>query len=152
MRAMIRSLLVFIALINISPQVLAVEDPNVLIWAKQITLKTLSVNYTMKRGEMAREVSKNYSHNGWNAIVGFLGGYMTTVHNQKLTLHPAIIDDPSIVESGTLFGDNFWRVNESVTIPELQIVIGFSLLIHDGIKSRLSTPYVIQSLDIVLKK
>ncbi|KTC90817.1 hypothetical protein OQJ18_15105 [Fluoribacter dumoffii] len=135
----------------ISPLTLYAQDEtDVCQWVKQILTTTLSVDYTYEPANAA-ELKKNYSLNAWNALSSFLGSYVEVIKEQHLTLHPKFIKDPEISEQGIVSGITYWRVDEVVSLPELNLTIAFSLLI---IKTNPS-PYghfLIQSINMLKKE
>ncbi|MFI4917947.1 MAG: hypothetical protein ACHP65_00160 [Legionellales bacterium] len=151
MKSPLRCMLVLLSLLSLSTITLAATNNEIRTWDKKVLLETLSVSDTLKTGELAKKVSAYYTHNAWHAVVNFLGVHMDAVHQQHLTLHPIFNAEPTIVESGVLLGFNYWRVNQTVSIPELDCIIDFSLLIHT-VKSTVSgSPYIIQSMNIKIR-
>lgn len=133
-------------LLFFSSFVYADEKATVGQWVQQTLLDTLSVNYT-QQPEDFDQIRANYSFDAWNGIVSFLGGYMDVIHTKQMTLHPAPDGDAKIISSGTYSGIQFWRINQNITLPELNIELSFSVLVLAR-NSSTGPSYIIQSLDM----
>ncbi len=142
---------VLVIVLFISPFTLnAQTDDEVCQWVKQILTSTLSVDYNFQPSD-EDEIRTNFTANAWNALTQFLGGYIKTIKTEQLTLHPTVIKEPFIAESGTVSGIRYWRVNEVISIPELNLMIAFSLIVEhtSGFKNN---QFLIQSMDMVKKE
>ena len=150
MKSFLQKILFLSVLFAFSFTLYAQNNAEVCQWTKQTLLNTLSIDYTYQKGD-DDQIRKSYTDNAWDAISGFLGGYVDTVKEQHLTTHPIFIQEPSVVASGVDSGIYYWRVNEEVLIPELHLIIAFSMLV---IKTNSSTSggYVIQSLNMVKRE
>ncbi|KTD74548.1 DotI/IcmL/TraM family protein [Legionella tucsonensis] len=135
----------------ISPFTLyAQSDNQICQWVKGTLLDTFSLDYTYKPSD-GEELRKSYTENAWDALTEFLGNYLPIIREKRLTLHPVFIKEPFIAEKGIFSGVHFWRVNEVLSIPELNIIIAFSVLVIET--SPLSNGrYLIQSMDMVKKE
>ncbi|HHF0524109.1 TPA: DotI/IcmL family type IV secretion protein [Legionella anisa] len=136
---------------SISPFTLyAQSDNQICQWVKETLLATFSLDYTYKPSD-DEELHKSYTENAWNALTEFLGNYLPIIQEKRLTLHPVFIKEPFITEKGTFSGVRSWRVNEVISIPELNIIIAFSVLVIEA--NPLSNGrYLIQSMDMVKKE
>lgn len=141
-----RSLLLGVFLI-FSAGAHAVSNVAVTQWTQTVLLNTLTVdsNYSSKDYE---QHSRGFSRNAWNAISGFLGGYIPVIQDHKLSVHPTFLIEPHVVDSGIVDGIHYWRVNEEVAFPELNIKVAFSLLIIETQPTN-NGPFLIQSMDMV---
>lgn len=142
-----RLLLGLLLLFSFTVHAEEVTDSEVADWAKNTLIYALSVDFNYQPTE-AEKHSKGFTRNAWNAINIFLGGYMRTIHADKLSIHPQIIEGPTIVDSGTVSGIRFWRVNQVVLLPELNIRVAFSFVILATVPST-SGSFIVQSMDMV---
>ncbi|WP_392538055.1 hypothetical protein [Legionella sp. 227] len=126
------------------------NDAEVCQWVKKILLSTLSVDYNYDSSNDT-ELHKNYTGNAWNALTDFLGNYLEVIKNQQLTLHPTLITEPYIAEKGIALNIHYWRVNEVVSIPELNLTIAFSLIVIEA-NPLPHGHLLIQSMDMVKKE
>lgn len=143
-----KTLIIFIVLL-LSPLLHADQNNEVEQWVKNITTKTFSVNYTQHKSDFV-DIRSHYTVNAWRAITGFLGGYLDTIHNNKIIVHPIFNDEPKVIKTGYYSGIHFWRVNQIITLPELKVAIAFSIVVIERSATQ-SEPYVIQSMDINTK-
>lgn len=146
-------LLLGVFLVFSSP--LRADDSKVTDWTKQVLLSTLAINYA--ESEKSIDAMRlNYTVNAWHALSTFLGNYVSIVRKERLTLHPvangpAKLTDSGVVHKGNFFnGVHYWRINQSVTIPELNINIDFSLFVVKLYPKR--DKYLIQSINMVKSK
>jgi len=147
MRSLYHKVLFFSVFLMLSSVVQAADNPQVRQWTKNILLQTLSVDYRYK-DKNNDKLSKGFTHNSWNAISDFLGGYMQTIRTQQLIINPEFIEEPTIVQSGIVSGIRYWRVNEILSLPELRITVAFSLVVIATTPSTHGS-FVIQSMDMV---
>ncbi|HHT0593700.1 TPA: DotI/IcmL family type IV secretion protein [Legionella anisa] len=150
MKSFLQRILLWVVF-SISPFTLyAQSDNQICQWVKETLLATFSLDYTYKPSD-DEELHKNYTENAWNALTEFLGNYLPIIQEKRLTLHPVFIKEPFITEKGTFSGVRSWRVNEVISIPELNIIIAFSVLVIEA--NPLSNGrYLIQSMDMVKKE
>ncbi|AWN75434.1 DotI/IcmL family type IV secretion protein [Legionella anisa] len=150
MRSFLQRILLWVVF-SISPFTLyAQSDNQICQWVKETLLATFSLDYTYKPSD-DEELHKSYTENAWNALTEFLGNYLPIIQEKRLTLHPVFIKEPFITEKGTFSGVRSWRVNEVISIPELNIIIAFSVLVIEA--NPLSNGrYLIQSMDMVKKE
>lgn len=127
------------------------QDDKVTAWVQNTLLATLSVSYEDNQ-PLFDKIKLNYTYDAWNSLKEFLGNYMTVIKNQKLTLHPALNGPATLIESGTVkdshffSGIRFWKVNQSIHIPELKLGIDFSVLVI----ATSSGNYLMASLDMLI--
>ncbi|MDP3267491.1 MAG: hypothetical protein Q8M40_00445 [Legionella sp.] len=141
---------IFLLLLIFSSLIHSNEHKTVTLWVQGALLNTLSLSYKDKPlQESPNRI--NYTFNAWNAITGFLGGYMKTVRARELTLSPQPVNKPTVVNSGVVSGIQFWRVNQSILLPELTLQVDFSLVVLARDPTT-GGPYIIQSMDIRKKQ
>ena len=126
------------------------DDREVIAWVENVIVKTFSFSSETTPEDNA-EVRKNYTNNAWFGITGFFDNYMQIVKEQRLTLHPVINGQTSILEEGgvdknILPGVEYWRFNIGLLIPELHLNIDFSIVVINAPTNK----YLIQSLDMKL--
>ena len=141
LRAILVTLLLFSSFTHADP------NPDVGRWVRQTLSDTLSINFEQKQDDLM-SIRNNYSYDAWNALTGFLSNYINITHSQQLTVRPFFKGNPTIVKQGMSSGIHFWRVNDTVVLPELKVELSFSFIvllkdINDG------SPYVIQSMNII---
>lgn len=135
-----------------SPATLYAQDNAVEQWTQKILLSTLSVSY-MQTKETLDSVRPYYTMNAWQALDSFLGNYLTIVKAQKLTLHPQLQGPSTLIKSGDvqkrlfLSRIHYWQVHQTVSIPELQITVDFTLLVMKPYDK--NQGYKIQSINMV---
>lgn len=123
------------------------SSTNVSDWLKKTLMHTFEITFAQQQGDLI-SLRSNYTNNAWNALTGFLGGYIDFVKQNKLTIHPFFGEYPQITETGTYSGIHYWRLNQQIVIPELKVQIGLSIVVL--LRSLNSDdPYVIQSMDII---
>ncbi|MCL9683250.1 hypothetical protein [Legionella maioricensis] len=141
LRAVVVTLLFFSSVLHANP------TPDVGEWVKQTLSDTFLISFEEKQDNLV-PIRNNYTYDSWSALVGFLGDYMETTRNQKLVVHPLFKEDPIVVGQGISSGIQFWRVNQTVVLPEFKVELFFSILVL--LRSANSEdPYVIQSMDII---
>lgn len=119
---------------------------SVTTWTQKTLMNALSVNYKYGAEEEERD-KVGFMPVAWDALTTFLGGYMKTVQDKQLTIHPQFLIKPTIVDSGTASGIKFWRVNEEVLLPELNVKVAFSLIVIASTPSA-AGGYLIQSMSM----
>lgn len=120
------------------------DDLQVASWTEQVLINSLSLDY--KTIDSTREKYKtNYTVNAREALRLFLGGYIARIKAQQLTLHPKILSPAKVVDRGDFSGIQFWRVNQIIALPELDLHIDFSVVVIKASKP----PYLIQSLNMI---
>ena len=143
LRVVLVTLLLFSSFIHANP------TPDVGEWVKQTLSDTLSISFEQKQDNLV-PIRNNYSYDSWNALIGFLSDYINIIHSQQLTVHLFFKENPIIINHGMSSGINFWRVNETVVLPELKVELFFSFIVL--LKEPDSgEPYVIQSMNIIKK-
>lgn len=126
----------------------AVSNVAVTQWTQKTLLNTLTVDSNYSSSNDYEQHSKGFGRNAWNAISGFLGGYIPVIQEHQLSVHPTFLIEPHVVDSGIVNGIHYWRVDEEVALPELNIKVAFSLLIIETGPSN-NGPFLIQSMDMV---
>ncbi|HHF7346498.1 TPA: DotI/IcmL family type IV secretion protein [Legionella feeleii] len=119
---------------------------DVSTWTQKVLLATLTIDYNIKLPDDMAEVRKNYSPNAWEGLQAFLGDKIDLVRKEKLSLHPVPVGPPMIVTSGVNSGIIFWRINQVISVPELNAVIEFSVIVS------LADPYLIQTVSMIKGK
>lgn len=119
---------------------------DVSTWTQKVLLATLTIDYNIKLPDDMAEVRKNYSSNAWEGLQAFLGDKIDIVRKQKPSLHPVPVGPPMIVTSGVNSGIIFWRINQVISVPELNAVIEFSVIVS------LADPYLIQTVSMIKGK
>ncbi|MCP0913866.1 MULTISPECIES: hypothetical protein [Legionella] len=138
--------LIILTAIFIFPLPSHANDDEVMSWARQTLVETLSID-----GKIDPKLTSNYSLNAWNALNTFLNSLIRQTRAQNLTLHPLLDGPGNLVQSGTVQHSNFftgirfWRVQQAVAIPEVDKNIIFTLLIIRTTENK----FVITSLDMV---
>lgn len=120
------------------------DDAQVAAWTQQVLMETLSVDY-QTIGTEVKDIKSNYSLDAWEGLNSFLGSYVPVIKNNQLVLHPQALTNAQVVNEGDYSGIQFWRVNQSIALPELSVRIDFSVIV---IKAT-NPPYVIQSLNMI---
>ncbi|WP_133136848.1 hypothetical protein [Legionella rowbothamii] len=142
MRALVLGIILILA-----PNLYAKEPMPVTAWTKKTLLNTLSIDYK-SIDEEPNERKIGFSVSSWDALKGFLGGYLPTIRDQQLSIHPVFLIEPQVVDSGVASGIHFARVNTEVLLPEINAKIAFSVIVI-ATKSPSTTPYIIQSISMV---
>ena len=123
-----------LSIIFLISQPLHANDADVANWTQKVLLTTLSVSFDDKKKHY-EEVRPFYSYEAWHALESFFSQYLDTIENQKLTLQPAAIGQPIVLHSGVVKDNNFfnglqyWMVEQSFYIPELQLNTHFAVLV-----------------------
>ncbi len=120
------------------------DDDEVANWTGQVLLKTLAISYRTTPDDFAL-LKQNFLHNAWLALNNFLSEQLQIVRNQHLTLHPSAEEPAQVINSGYVDGIHFWRVNQTINLPELSLTIAFSIIV---IKKNGTPPYIIQSINM----
>ncbi|KTC77865.1 DotI/IcmL/TraM family protein [Legionella brunensis] len=116
---------------------------DVTTWTEETLLSTLSVDYSKTASDFG-PIQHRYSMNAWITLRNFFSEQIITIKEQQLTLHPQPLTQPTIVGEGIFSGIQYWRVNQSFSIPELNSILNFSLLVIKGN----NPPFMIQSLSL----
>lgn len=101
-------------------------------WVQKTLISTLSVN---QNNPPAAELKSSYTSNAWQGITNFLSNVFEAADTDKLVLHPISNGNPEVVQAGIVenshffAGVQFWRVNQSILIPELSIRVDFSVVV-----------------------
>lgn len=122
------------------------QNEDVIQWSEQTLLNTLTASYVQKNKNFA-EVKKNYSFDAWSGMVNFLGNTLQTIKAKKMVLHPTINGTSQVLNAKITSGIPFWRVQVDISVPELNVTLGFILLVLASNSSN-NYPYIIQSLNI----
>ena len=150
MKAQLLKTIIIVSILLLSPLVHADQNQDVEQWVKDTTVNTFSVDYTQHQSDFD-EIRSHYTMNAWSAITGFLSGYLDTIQNNKITVHPIFNDEPKVVNTGYYSGIHYWRVNQILTLPQLRVIIAFSIIVIEKSPNQ-SQPYLIQSMDINTQK
>lgn len=121
-------------------------DRDVLSWAQQTLMETLSASYNDKPADN-EAIQKKYYSAAWDQMVNFFHEKLDLIRSQQLTLHPRPLTNPVIVASGQLAGFQSWRVDQIFNIPELRANIRFSVLVINA-KPDEDPPFLIESLNM----
>jgi hypothetical protein len=132
-----------LSFILLFPAINYADDSSVLAWTKQTLLNTLSIDYKTLKEDFDKSKA-NYTTSAWGALESFLGDKIPTIQNDQLTLHPTAPSLGTIVDAGTVDNVTYWRINQPISIPELNMNVNFSLVV---IKST-NPPYLIQSVNM----
>lgn len=120
---------------------------SVTAWTKKTLIKTLSVDFKSQIDNTAQNPNE-FTPNAWAGLSSFLGEYLETIRDQRLIIHPRFLIEPTIIDSGSVSGIRYWRVNEEVLLPEVKVKVAFSLVI---LATRIANKdsYIIQTVDMV---
>ncbi|WP_040915939.1 hypothetical protein [Legionella tunisiensis] len=135
--------LIFIILLAF-PSLNYADNNDVAAWTQQVLLSTLSIDYTVTPDDFA-VLRQNYMPTAWTALQEFVGDQVNVIRAEKLTLHPVALGPATVVNSGLAFNIHYWRVNQSIAIPELNMTIDFSVIV---IKAN-SPPFLIQDMTMI---
>lgn len=130
------------------PPCLVANSNKVGDWVEKTLLLSTSLNFAVKKNE-ANPIRARYTLNGWYALSHFLSPHGER-HLGKF-FHPAPLSKPVVVNSGIVTNSSFfsgvpyWRVNQVIVIPEMNIRVAFSVLVIETTDKH----YLIQSLDMV---
>lgn len=136
-----RFLRILLIVLLIFPSLNYADDNDVAAWTRQVLISTLSIDYTVTPENFAI-LQENYMPTAWEALEDFVGDQVNVIRAEKLTLHPVALGPATVVRSGFSFGIHYWRVNQSIAIPELNMTIDFSVIV---IKAN-NPPYLIQNM------
>lgn len=112
-------------------------------WTQTVLTNSLTLNYSQLSDNL-QAVKPNYTLTAWQAFNSFLGDKIEDVSTQKLILTPKPLQNAQVVNEGDYSGIHFWRVNQAYSIPQLNVILSFSVVV---IKAT-NPPYVIQSLNM----
>lgn len=115
-------------------------------WAQKIFIATLSASYQDTQEDI-NAISKYYLPAAWNAMHGFFSDKQVIIDTQKLILHPIALTKPIVMATNDC-GTPCWRVDQAFSIPEMRLRIDLGALV---VNSTQTPPYLIQSLNIVVK-
>ncbi|MDX1838362.1 hypothetical protein [Legionella taurinensis] len=121
---------------------------NVTAWVQQTLMDTLSASYGDTPTDIDK-VKRNYYPAAWWPMNHFFRDRLELIKVKKLILHPKPLTAARITASGPCGTSQCWRINQSYQIPELSIIIDFSLLVvpaNTMLKSK--SPFLIQSLSL----
>jgi hypothetical protein len=139
---------VFLMFLVWVPTSLYADDARIKVWVQKTLLSTLSISYATPD---TPELQTRYTENAWEAIHGFLQGYLEQVQREQLILHPLLNGPATLTTTGTIHSSNFfngvqyWQVQQIINIPELGAEINFSVVVIDNPSDN---AYKIQSLDM----
>jgi hypothetical protein len=125
----------------------AANTAKITQWSKHTLLNALSVHYNDTNSDDEQH-SVGLTPTAWDTVHDFLEGYMPTIHDKKLIIHPTFLIDPTVVDSGIAAGIPFWRVNAELLLPEINTKVAFSLIILATNESA-KEPYLIHSMKMV---
>lgn len=120
------------------------NDLDVKAWTQETLMATLAINYTETSADFDN-LRKRYTVNAWLALHDFFSAEIDTIRQKHLTIHPSPLTPPTIVEEGVTSGIYYWRINQSVMIPEMNSTLDFSLIV---IKAT-NPPFIIQSVNVI---
>lgn len=120
------------------------NELDVKAWTQETLMATLAINYTETPADFD-SLRKRYTVNAWLALHDFFSAEIDEVKQKHLTIHPSPLTPPIIVEEGVTSGIYYWRVNQSVMIPEMNSRLDFSLIV---IKAT-NPPFIIQSVNVI---
>ena len=119
-------------------------DAKVLDWTTQTFLTTLTLDYKNMTDQL-NQSKPYYTPSAWAALKSFLGDKAADIQNEQLTLHPKALGSANIVDSGTIADVTYWRINQTISIPELNISMNVTLVV---IKAK-NPPFLIQSVNMI---
>lgn len=119
------------------------------IWSRKVLSKTLSATWHDTSTEI-NEASKYYLPSAWIPMHAFFRDKLAIVKEKQLTLHPQLRVLPTVNSSNDCGRSPCWRVDLSYSLTQLQKEIDFSLLVMPAQQGS-NTPFVIQSLNIIMK-
>lgn len=124
------------------------QNDEVAVWAAKTLLITLSLSNGQNRADLEK-IKKSYSYNAWSGLISFLGQQRNTVQSEKITPHPVLDGRPVVVKTGVASGIQFWKINQNVIFPGLNIKVAFTLTVLAR-NPNANIPYLIYSMDMVL--
>ncbi|WP_419420063.1 hypothetical protein ACNVED_01845 [Legionella sp. D16C41] len=119
------------------------NDAQVLTWTRQTLSKTLCISYQTIDSQLS-SVKTNYTLEAWQNLKSFLGDKIIMVRDNRLTLHPKAVKTNQLVAKQGFRNIIYWRVNQGFDIPELKMMIYFSVIVIPA----KNPPYLIQSLNV----
>lgn len=146
MNPFLNKALLLAILLLLSSLIQANQNEDVISWSEQTLLNTLTASNNQQDKSFG-EIKKNYSFDAWSGVVDFLGNRLQTIKAKKMILNPTINGTSQVLNAGITSGIPFWRVQVDISVPELDITLGFTLLVLASYSSS-DSPYVIQSLNI----
>ncbi|MDP1603701.1 MAG: DotI/IcmL family type IV secretion protein [Legionella sp.] len=133
----------FLFFILLFPTINYADDAGVISWTKQTLLNTLTIDYKNMKTELDKSKA-NYTPAAWGAFKSFLGDKVATIQDNQLTLHPTAPSSGTIVDAGNVDNVTYWRINQPIDIPELNMSVTFTVVV---IKAS-NPPYLIQSVNM----
>lgn len=124
----------------------AFSNKYVTDWTQETLMQTLSVSYRDKP-EDSTAIQNKYSLAAWEPMSNFFSKELKIINEQKLTIHPQPLTQPTITRLEQCASANCWKVNQAYNLPELHMNLDFSLLIVSAAPAHQS-PFIIQSANI----
>ncbi|STX27806.1 protein IcmL (DotI) [Legionella beliardensis] len=119
------------------------SNEQVLNWTQQTLLKTLTLNYKNLDNQL-ESVKPNYTPEAWEDLRSFLGDKFVAIRDNQLVLHPTAIKTRQLIVQQGFENIIYWRVNQGIKVPELNLNLYFSAVV---VKSN-KPSYLIQSLTV----
>lgn len=126
------------------PSISLANSDKVAAWTQQVLMNTLTVDY-QNIDKVPAANKKNYTLDAWEAFTSFMGNYVPIIKDNQLSIQPQAVTQAKVVNEGDYSGIHFWRVNQIILLPEVNLRINFSVIV---IKAN-NPPYLIQSLNMI---
>ncbi len=146
-------LLLLINLLSGSVSFAANTIPNsiqVTEWAQRVLMDSLTASY-FDTPEDIKSVQKYYSLAAWEPMNSFFDNELKRIEYYKLSLHPKPLTPPKLLKEINCEYKLCWRVNQKFKLPELRMIIDFSLLIS-RIMQNDTEHYLIQNLNMTVQR
>lgn len=117
-------------------------------WVQQTLTETLAASYGDTPADLDA-IKRNYYPAAWGPMTNFFRDKREHIKNSHLILHPRPLTSARVTASEDCGMSTCWRVNQSYQIPEMSLIIDFSLLVVPSttlLKSK--SPFLIQSLSL----
>ncbi|MFT4058699.1 MAG: hypothetical protein QM652_04025 [Legionella sp.] len=122
------------------------DTTKVTHWTKKTLLNTLAIRYNDTSTDNEQH-SIGLTPAAWSSVAAFIENYLPQMRDKQLTLHPAFLIGPKIVDSGTAANIPFWRINAEIILPEINKKVFFSLIVL-ATKSSPKDPYLVHSITL----
>ena len=119
------------------------SDEQFLNWTQQTLLQTLTLNYKNLDNQL-ETVKLNYTPEAWEDLRSFLGDKFVAIKDNQLVLHPTVIKKRQLIVQQGFENIIYWRVNQGIKVPELNLTLYFSAVVAKSNKPS----YLIQSLTV----
>ncbi|WP_298627722.1 hypothetical protein [uncultured Legionella sp.] len=119
-------------------------------WAQQVLMDSLNASY-YDTPEDINSVQKHYSLEAWRPMNSFFNNELKIIEQYKLSIHPIALTKPQLLPEPNCEYKLCWRVNQKFKLPELNMIIDFSLLISRIIRSD-AEYYLIQNLNMIVQR